>query len=705
MLPLRVVVGGQRSLADVVADLRSGIVKRITRQRLSLGDLIGELRRSGLPSGPFFDVTVNYLRLPGVGELPDFVHSVEDLSQGSGLLALAINVYELDHDGPLKMVLNYATDVFDVDYPIESVERHLKRLLYAGVEALDGEPGTLPMLSGDELDVLIDRRRATVVPFSDRSTVIERVMAQAARIPNAVAMVGPGAEPITYDELAERIMRLANLLREQGVGVGDRVAVRLERGPDMVVAILAALHAGAAYVPIDPGYPAERTRYLLEDSAAKVVLTDGTAPVTGGVATITAASWTTGTLLVDAPAPAATDAAYVIYTSGSTGRPKGVVVEHRSVINRLAWMQREYPIGADDVILQKTPISFDVSVWELFWWAIEGAKVALLAAGAEKDPREILRAVAESRVTVMHFVPSMLTPFLDQLEAVPDAVDQAESLRVVFCSGEPLRPHQVMRWNRAFAGLGPAAPRLVNLYGPTEATVDVSFFDCPTDPDQPLRRVPIGSPIDNTRLYVLGASGQPQPTGVAGELCIAGVGVARGYLNRPELQAEKFVSDPFHQGDRMYRTGDLARWLADGQLEYLGRIDRQVKIRGNRVELGEVENALVSAPGVADAMVVDVETPGRGPYLVAYYVASAPRATAELRKYLSQTLPDFMVPVSFHRVDEIPLTPSGKADRATLVAGHQGDGRCPVVPSAYRRGIGSRRGVARRTRRRHGVSA
>ena len=299
VLPLRVDVGAQRSLADVVADLRSGIVKRITRQRLSLGDLIGELRRSGLPSGPFFDVTVNYLRLPGVGELPDFVQSVEDLSQGSGLLALAINVYELDHDGPLKMVLNYATDVFDADYPIESVERHLKRLLHAGIEALDGDPRALPMLSGDELDVLTDRRRATVVPFADRSTVIERVLAQAARIPNAVAMIGPGAEPVTYDQLAERTMRLANLLRQQGVGVGDRVAVRLERGPDMVVAILAALHAGAAYVPIDPSHPAERIRYLLEDSAAKVVLTDGAAPVTGGVATITAGSWTTGTLLVD----------------------------------------------------------------------------------------------------------------------------------------------------------------------------------------------------------------------------------------------------------------------------------------------------------------------------------------------------------------------------------------------------------------------
>ncbi len=265
----------------------------------------------------------------------------------------------------------------------------------------------------------------------------------------------------------------------------------------------------------------------------------------------------------------------------------------------------------------------------------------------------------------------------------------------MFCSGEPLRPHQVMRWNRAFAGRGPAAPRLVNLYGPTEATVDVSFFDCPTTPDQPLRRVPIGRPIDNIRLYVLGASGQPQPTGVAGELCIAGVGVARGYLNRPDLQAEKFVSDPFHEGDRMYRTGDLARWLADGQLEYLGRIDRQVKIRGNRVELGEVENALMSAPGITDAVVVDAETPNRGTYLVAFYVAAAQPAAPELRQHLSQMLPDFMIPASFQQVDEIPLTPERQSRSGQTGGGLSGVGGYPVVRSAYGCGVGSGRGVAR----------
>ena len=671
-LPIRVDVASHGRLTDLAADMQHR-VRQIKRcQRFPLGDLMRELRRAGLPSGPLFDVTVNYVRLSRLSELSDILAGAQALVQNSPL-ALAIHVHELDYDGPLQLLFDYASDVFDVDYPIESVAHHLKALLYAGIEALDEEPAALAMLSTAEHDVLIDRARATAVPYARTSTVIGRVMAQAARTPHAAALIAPGgAAPLTYAALAERIVRLADLLRQNGVGVGDHVGVLLERGPDMVVAVLAAMHAGAAYVPIDPGYPAERIRYLLDDSAAKVVIADGDDLGISTPAIITPKSCPTGPATATAPSPAATDLAYVIYTSGSTGRPKGVAVEHHSVVNRLQWMQRRYPLGPDDVVLQKTPISFDVSVWELFWWAIEGAKLALLPPGGEKDPREILAAVAECGVTVLHFVPSMLTPFLDLLEAMPEAVERAGTLRVVFCSGEALRPHQVLRWNRAFAGRGKAAPRLVNLYGPTEATVDVSAFDCPTDPDQPLPRVPIGRPIDNIRLYVLGASGQPQPPGVAGELCIAGVGVARGYLNRPELDAEKFVPDPYHNGERMYRTGDLARWLADGQLEYLGRIDRQVKIRGNRVELGEVENVLVSTTGVVDAVVVHNEKPGRGTYLVAYYVASpfyeAELGDSLLRDHLSKTLPHFMVPAKFHRVDHIPLTSSGKADRAALVA-------------------------------------
>jgi amino acid adenylation domain-containing protein len=376
---------------------------------------------------------------------------------------------------------------------------------------------------------------------------------------------------------------------------------------------------------------------------------------------------------LDGGAAEPSDLAYVIYTSGSTGRPKGVAVRHRSVVNRLAWMQRRYPLAADDVVLQKTPISFDVSVWELFWWAVQGAGVALLPPGAERDPRAVALAVREHAVTVMHFVPSMLGSFLELARDDRGLRADVSGLRRVFCSGEALPASRVNQFNRLLTRGGARGPALVNLYGPTEATIDVTYFDCP--PEGAVDRVPIGRPIDNTRLYVFGRDGDLRPAGVPGELHIGGVGVAAGYLDRPELTRERFVPDPDSARGRLYRTGDVVRWLADGNLEYLGRLDDQVKIRGNRVELGEVANALLAAPGVRDAVVVDRTTAERGVHLVAYYVADADAATdadavsgAALREHLARTLPDFMLPSHFVALDRIPLTPNGKADRRALPA-------------------------------------
>ncbi|MGW6422383.1 amino acid adenylation domain-containing protein [Nocardia sp. NPDC055053] len=664
-LPLPIRTGGRATVRELVSAVKADVRRMKQHERYPLGDLMGELRRSGNPAKQLFDVTVAYPRLPSAAGLIEGLEEVRQPSQGYSPLAMAWTISEIDDDGPLLIRLDHATDIFDADYPIESVADHLVALLRAGVDAVDTDPSLLPMLSGTEHDLLVDRAGATSQPYADQATVIGRILAKAEHTPDAVAVHTATGDTITYRDLTDRTAILSGLLRESGVEAGDLVAVLLERGPDMLVAILAALHAGAAYVPIDPGYPADRVAYLLADSAAKVVLT--AAEVSGDAIVLSPERWSTGTP-TRTPVPVGSDPAYVIYTSGSTGKPKGVVVEHHSVINRIGWMQRRYPLRPTDVILQKTPSSFDVSVWELFWWAVEGAQVALLRPGGEKDPRELLAAVADFGITVMHFVPSMLTPFLDLLESDPTAVPRAAGLRTVFCSGEALLPHQVNRWNRAFAGLGADAPRLVNLYGPTEATVDVSFHDCPTDPAETVTRVPIGRPIDNTRLYVLGPADQPQPVGVAGELCIAGVGLARGYRDRPELTTEKFVADPFHPGERMYRTGDLARRLADGELEYLGRIDRQVKIRGNRVELGEVENALAALPGIAAAAVIDKHSPDRGAYLVAYYVAGSAPDPGALRKALAATLPEYMIPSLFVRVDAIPLTPSGKTDRAALAA-------------------------------------
>jgi len=356
------------------------------------------------------------------------------------------------------------------------------------------------------------------------------------------------------------------------------------------------------------------------------------------------------------------DLAYLIYTSGSTGKPKGVMVEHRSVINRLHWMQHAYPIGTNDVILQKTPYYFDVSVWELFWWAIDGASLCLLAPGGERLPVMIVEAIRKHGVSVLHFVPSMLNVFLEYLDGKPDRVRKSlATVRQVFVSGEALTPSHVAKFNHVWASQTGA--RLTNLYGPTEATVDVTYFDCPPGEDIPL--VPIGKPIHNTRMYVL-RDGQQLAIGEVGELCIAGVGLARGYLNNPALNAEKFVALPGSPAERIYRTGDVARWLPDGNIEYLGREDFQVKIRGLRIELGEIENAVREFPGVSDCVCTVRQYSEHVILIIAYLVGKPGLRLDELKRHLQANLPDYCIPSHFEMLEEIPLSPTGKADRKRL---------------------------------------
>nr|APD71691.1 non-ribosomal peptide synthetase 3 [Streptomyces sp.] len=682
-LPLRVAAHGGRTVRELVAGTQDATRALARHERLSLGDVLCELPTPAEGPRRLFDVTVSYMHWPRPAPIPGVERQTAMMAPSHEQDALGVVVCAFDDTADIHVDLDYALDVFDEDLPIASVAGHLRTLLSHGVDMLDRPASAVPMLEpAEHEDLTAVRSHGPKVPYADEATLHGLFEEQAARRPGQTAVVGAAGETLTYAELDERANRVARALRDEGVGPDDRVAVMMERGPQLLVALLGTLKAGGAYVPVDRGYPAERVRFLLEDSRAKVVIVDGDGPTTGVAAGAKVRHVEELLHGSGAPLPPLTgsrDLAYVIYTSGSTGRPKGVMVEHHSVVNRLAWMQRRYPLGDGDVLLQKTPVSFDVSVWELFWWAVEGAAVALLPPGGQQDPREILRTIREQRVSVVHFVPSMLGPFLDLLQELPEAREGLRSLRYVFCSGEALPPARVEQFNSVFGGFGVSGVsgvsgisgaecpvRLVNLYGPTEATVDVSYYDCPGDPARSVARVPIGRPIDNTRLYVLGPDDLPQPVGVAGELCIGGAGVARGYLDRPELTAEKFVHDPFVPGDRLYRTGDLARWLADGTLEYLGRIDGQVKIRGNRVEPGEVAGALRSVPGVRDAIVVDHTTAARGTHLAGYYVADAAIDLARLRELLARTLPAFMVPAYFVRIDAIPLTPNGKADRRAL---------------------------------------
>ncbi|MDG4763203.1 amino acid adenylation domain-containing protein [Solwaraspora sp. WMMD406] len=696
-LPVPVTVRGTRTMPELVAELRDTLRSLRTHQRLSRGELLREIIP---PDGPrqLYDVTLSWLRWPRPEAIPGVTHRrTVAASRAHEQDALAVLVNEYD-DGSLTVDVDYSLDVYDDDFPIEALGRHLDTLIGNALDRPAEPLARVPMLTDAERDQITGSAHGDDVDHPTDATLHGLFEQQVARTPDRVAVVVDGTgETLSYADLDARANQVARALRADGVGRDDRVAVLAVRGAAMLAAILGTLKAGGAYVPIDPDHPPARIRRLLVDSGATVLLTPDAhaTPELGGpdaVPGLTVRHLDTLTAYPGDPVEPlarATDLAYVIYTSGSTGEPKGVMVEHRSVVNRLAWMQRQYPLDGDDVLVQKTPISFDVSVWELFWWAFAGARLVLPRPGAHRDPGALSTIVARYGVTVIHFVPSMFGPFLDLLAGAPDRRRQADSLRLVFASGEELPARRVDQFHQLFplppAAAAGGAPRLVNLYGPTEATVDVSYHECRPDPARPTRRIPIGRPIDNVRLYVLGPDDQPQPVGAPGELCVAGVAVARGYLGRNGTGATgtaapadtRFGVDPVRGAGRMYRTGDLARRLANGDLEYLGRLDGQVKIRGNRVEPGEVQQILAGYPGIREAVVVAYTAAGRDTQLAGYYVAESDLDPVRLRGHLLRHLPDYLVPTVFSRLDQIPLTRSGKLDAAALPAPGTGQRREP----------------------------
>lgn len=511
----------------------------------------------------------------------------------------------------------------------------------------------------------------TEAAYPDNFTLPELIEAQIDRHSLATAVIcdhdkSMGVLSLTFAQLNGKVNQLAHLLRAEGVRPGDIVGLMVERSFAMIIGILGTVKAGGAYLPISPDNPPDRIDYLLKDGGVKVLLvqkkTASQIVFDGRIINLddpdVYQGSTANPVIVNTPQ----DLAYVIYTSGSTGKPKGVMIEHRSLVNRLHWMQQAYPIDERDIILQKTPYSFDVSVWELFWWALTGARLCFLMPGGERYPLAIVEAIKRHGVSVMHFVPSMLNVFLEYLDGKPAGVLAGlASMRRVFASGEALASSHVRKFNDIFGSNTGA--RLTNLYGPTEATVDVSYFDCPAHNN--VESVPIGRPIQNIRLYVI-RDGQQVAIGEPGELCIAGIGLARGYLNNAVLTDEKFTDNPVGPGERIYRTGDVARWLPDGNIEYLGRDDNQVKIRGLRIELGEIENTLREHAGVTDCVAVVKRYSESIVVIVAYVVCKSELNVEELKQYLKKKLPDYMIPNLFERIDAIPLTSSGKADRKAL---------------------------------------
>ena len=480
----------------------------------------------------------------------------------------------------------------------------------------------------------------------------------AAMAPDKTA-VGFENEDITYNKLNYSAERLTTILKESGVVVGDIVAITTERSINMIAAILAVLKAGAAYMPIETNIPEERKRYYIETAHAKTILSAVDDQTLFGIPNINIEKIPDDILPSPNPQVSSDDLAYVIFTSGSTGKPKGVMVKHYSVVNRLLWMKEQYGLCEDDVFLQKTLYSFDVSVWEIFLWFFCGAKLCLIRSGEEGNFTCLNNAIHRNGVTICHFVPSILRVFLRFLSRY-SAIKKIKCLKKVFASGEALSYDLVDKFNHMLTKEN--ATQLHNLYGPTETTVDATYFEC-TNYQAEDRIIPIGKPIWNTSIYILDENGNECNDGDSGEIYISGDGVAAGYINNSELTEKAFIPDPFCAGATMYRTGDLGRWR-NGVVEFLGRIDNQVKIHGIRVEPEEIENQMLGYEPIRQAVVIAVGNADKK--LVAYYNSESAIEPSLIADCLSKKLTKTMIPSEFIFIERFPVKQNGKADRKEL---------------------------------------
>jgi amino acid adenylation domain-containing protein len=662
-LVLRTDLSGAPSFRALLGRVREGTLGAFGHQDVPFEKLVEELApERSLTHTPFFQAMLVLQNAPREGLRLGALRA-EPLEAGveSPKFDLTLFLAEAEGEG-VAGALSYRADLFDAE-TVRGMMDHFGALL-RGVAAEPDRPAReVPMLGAAERATVLRAWNATDAPAPAEACIHHRFQAQAARAPHARAVVF-GDRAMTYRELNERANRLAHYLRRLGVGPETRVAICLDRGVELAVCILAVLKAGGGYVPVDPAYPAERIAYMLDDSGVAVLLTQASVidrlDVPAGIRVVALEDAQGEIAREDAHDPAggagADHLAYVIYTSGSTGRPKGVMVSHGNLVHSTAARDRFYPepVGA---YLLLSSIAFDSAVAGFFWTLCTGGALVLPAAGEAADPARLRAIAARDGVTHLLAVPSLHAQLLDEK-------DGWETLRTVIVAGEACPPSLVARHARRLPGVP-----LVNEYGPTEATVWSSGHVCVPDGAP----VPIGRPVANTRAYVLDAAREPVPARVSGELYVGGVQVARGYLRRPSLTAERFVPDPFSAapGARMYRTGDRVRWTANGRLEFVGRVDEQVKIRGFRIEPGEVEAALRGHPAIAAAAAVPRPDGAGELRLVAYLVPreeAAVPSTAELRAWLEERVPPYMVPSAFVTMEGLPLTPNGKLDRAALPA-------------------------------------
>ncbi|BAZ47499.1 amino acid adenylation [Nostoc sp. NIES-4103] len=670
---LRTHLGGNPSFKELLGRVHQVALEAYTSQVFPLDKLIEELQLEKNQSfSPLFQVMFSFqqeqIAVQKFSKLVlepifDLVSEPMEVNNVTAKFDLALELKEVPEG--IESWFKYSTDLFD-EATIARMMGHFQTLLEGIVANPQANISELPILTEAERHQVLVEWNDTKINYPLDKSIYQLFEEQVARTPNAIAVVFEHLQ-LTYQQLNSYANQLAHYLQQLGVKPDTLVGICVERSLEMVVGLLGILKAGGAYVPLDPDYPPERLAYMLEDSQVPILLTQENLlnqlpPHQAQVICLEKDWYKIGSQqkenLVGQVTP--DNLAYVIYTSGSTGKPKGAMNTHRGICNRLLWMQDTYQLDSSDRVLQKTPFSFDVSVWEFFLPLIAGACLVVAKPQGHKDSAYLVDIIVKQQITTLHFVPSMLQMFLEE-----QGVKLCHSLKKVICSGEAL-PQKLQE--RFFSCL---ECELHNLYGPTEAAIDVTYWQC--ERESHLKTVPIGRAIANTQIYILDSYLQPVPIGIPGELHIGGVQIARGYLNRPELTEQKFIPSPFNDCERLYKTGDLVKYLPDGNIEYLRRLDHQIKIRGFRIELGEIESIICQYPDVRETVVIAKGETLEERQLIGYVVfhQKASPSVSNLRRFLKEKLPEYMIPTVWMVLDALPLTTNGKVNRNALPAPDQ----------------------------------
>lgn len=657
-LPIIIDVSSDYSISDLLTQTKYETFNILKHRKYPYRNIVED---SGGQKG-LLDCLISYQNTQYSHEVLKNVYSDEWIENGSNNAPLTVNISNRNRKNTLTVDYDYQTAIVN-EKEIIDLHNIILKIMDEGIENPNTKIKNIEILDENEKYTILNEFNDTEASLNNKETFVERFEKQVKATPYQTAITYEG-ESLNYDELNARANQLAYQLRAEGVGANSLIALIMDRQLETIIGIYGILKAGGAYVPIDPKYPIDRINYILEDSQPKVLLTDreldeainyGNKVIDLTEATRLEAFPTSNLKQISDES----NLMYVIYTSGTTGKPKGVMAHSEGVMNRLNWVINKYNVDGEDTILFKTPYTFDVSVWEIFGWAMLGSQIVLLPSGEEGNPEKITELLEGYSVAMVHFVPSMLNMFVNFIKSTNNA-QAISKLKYVLASGEALKPEQVNDFNHFIGNKNNTD--LLNLYGPTETTVDVTSFDC--ENHKTYDSIPIGKPISNIQAYILNEDNNIMGR-VSGELCIAGVGVTAGYLNRPELTQEKFIDNPFGKG-KLYRTGDLAKWNGDGNISYIGRIDEQVKIRGYRIELGEIESILRQHTHINDVAIVARPMVDNELSICAYLVSDDSLDFGSLKTSLGQKLPDYMIPAYMTQLDELPVTSNGKLNKKAL---------------------------------------